>query len=275
MTSIIVVTHNRISHIKDCLDSILSQKNVEKEIIVIDNASGDKTCDMIKKTYGDAVKLIRLDTDKNLVYCKRLGFKNSCGDIVAFTDDDCIVDDNWLANINKNLESPDCDIIAGPVRALKNIKYPWWWRRSLNWTIGIAEIGCPDFMPLGCNVSFKRHVLDDIMSEEKSLKEAQDIVYTEDTIRIKKAIDRGYKIKLGDSIVVYHNIDPKKLSFKYLIHRSWLEGRHWAKNEKKIKVLLTRVLTILINPLRSLITLNIHYLLRWVVSLSYIKNFFI
>jgi len=274
MISIIVITHNRVNYIKDCLDSLLNQRNTEKEIIVVDNASGDKTCEMIKNSYGDSVKLIRLNTGKNLAYCKRLGFKNSYGDIVAFTDDDCIVSDGWLSNIKNGLNNNGYDIIAGPVRMFKKMKFPWWWQDSLNWTIGIADIDDPRFVPLGCNVAFKRHIIDDIMSDKMNQANKPPSIYAEDTLRMKKAAAKGYKLRLEKSLVVYHNIDTRKISFKYLIYRSWLEGRHWAQNEKSIKILLMRVMAVLINPFRFIISLRLHHLLRSIVSMSYIVNFF-
>ena len=275
MISVIVVTHNRIESLKSCIESILSQtaKN-EHEIIVIDNASGDNTFESLKKEYKGSLKLIKNDTKKSLQYCKRIGLEKSSGEIIAFTDDDCIPYEKWLSSILKCFNNFDCDISGGPVKPLNKLNLPWWWQNSMNWTIGIADITFPSFLPLGCNIAFRRNVLKDIELVDYYNSYDPDIVYSEDTLRIKNALKKGYKLTIDNTMVVYHDISPNKLSFKYIIQRSWLEGNHWAKNQKDLNILLIRVIALLINPFRFIVTLNIHYLLRTVVSLAYIITFF-
>jgi len=273
MISIIIVTYDRIQSVKKCIEGILKQNNNKCEIIVIDNGSNDETYEILEKEYKNVIKLIRNNVRKNLKYCKKVGIENSVSEIIAFIDDDCVPSENWLDCIRSSFSNFDCDILAGPVKSLNNIKLPYWWQDSLNWTIGIADLDNHYFMPLGCNVAFKIKVLKEIeLQNEDNFKKA-DLVYTEDTLRIKTAIKKGYKIRLDNSMVVKHEIDPKKLSFKYIIYRGWLEGNHWAQNERNLKILVIRILALLINPLRFIITLNFNYFLRIIVSLSYIVTF--
>jgi len=269
MISIIIVTHNRINLVQECIESIIPQAQNKHEIIVIDNCSSDNTSNILKNRYGDRLKIIKTGFKKSLGSCKNIGAREALGEIIAFTDDDCIPSDNWLDRILACFESYGCDIAAGPVRLLKSLRFPWWWRPSLSWTMGIAEINSKNFLPLGSNVAFKKDTLIDI---ESSLDSGtfKEIVYTEDNFRIMTAVKKGYKIKLDESMIVYHNVDQKRISFNYLIRRSWLEGKHWAKNKKSIKILACRIAAFLFNPLRFIISFDLNYLLRAIVSISYV-----
>ena len=48
------------------------------------------------------------------------------------------------------------------------------------------------------------------------------------------------KLKLNNDMIAYHDIIPEKISLKYLIRRSWLEGNHWSLSERSVKILLVR-----------------------------------
>ena len=99
MVSVIVVTYNRELFIKECLNSILSQDfEGELEAIVIDNCSSDSTAEVLKNTPDPRVKFIVNKTRVGLSGCKNLGLRLSHGNIIAFTDDDCLVSKNWLKN---------------------------------------------------------------------------------------------------------------------------------------------------------------------------------
>ena len=58
LTSIIIPVFNEEKTIKPILDKVLEQKKYNKEIIVIDDCSSDKTKFLIENEYADKVKLI-------------------------------------------------------------------------------------------------------------------------------------------------------------------------------------------------------------------------
>jgi len=265
MISIIIVTRNRIGLLLQCMDSLIGQIGNKHEIIIVDNHSSDNTCDMIKNKYGGKVRLISADFEKSLGSCKNMGINEARGGIIAFTDDDCVPSGNWLERILVNFENRDCDLTAGPVRLLNELRFPWWWRQSLNWTIGIAEIKEKKFLPLGSNVAFKKDALLSLISGSGSIA----YTYTEDSLKITEALKKGYKIKLDEEMIVYHNAGKERLALSRLIKRGWLEGKHWAKNRAKIKILACRLIAIIVNPFRFILTLDINHILRMVVSISY------
>jgi glycosyltransferase involved in cell wall biosynthesis len=102
LSSVIIITKNRCRSLKRALDSISLGKVLPGEIIVIDNASDDKTGEVVSNFNLNNPDLkIRYVVEKQVgfSYARNSGLQKSRGDILAFTDDDCIVDKNWLKNI--------------------------------------------------------------------------------------------------------------------------------------------------------------------------------
>src|SRR5512136_1752986 len=130
MVSIIVVSYNRATLLKECFSSILSQ-NCEGgfEVIVVNNGSCDSTEELLNTTREPRIKFITNKSRLDLASCKRLGIKESSGKIIAFTDDDCTVAKDWLRAIEDS--SLNYDIIGGPVLPKPGTKFPLWWNDAL------------------------------------------------------------------------------------------------------------------------------------------------
>ena len=90
MVSVILLTYNRQDLMPRALDSILNQTYKNMEIIVINDASSDKTADILKK-YENKDKRIRVitnETNKGILYNRNLGLKIAKGKYLAWQDDD-------------------------------------------------------------------------------------------------------------------------------------------------------------------------------------------
>lgn len=94
--SVIVPAYNEENNISGCLQSLKNQKfRYPFEIIVVNGPSKDKTAEICKK---NGVKVIDLDKRGiNLAWQK--GAEEASADILAFTEADCTVTDNWLERI--------------------------------------------------------------------------------------------------------------------------------------------------------------------------------
>lgn len=55
----VVVTHDRASLLRECLDAVLGQTRPPERVLVLDNASTDETPDVLA-AYGEAVSVVRL-----------------------------------------------------------------------------------------------------------------------------------------------------------------------------------------------------------------------
>lgn len=113
MISILIATKNRDKDLANCLNSILKNKRVDFEILVLDQSSNQLSkllCDGINN------KKIRYYHLQNMGKSVSLntGIQKAKGNILAFTDDDCIVSHNWLNTIDKTFsENKDASAIFG------------------------------------------------------------------------------------------------------------------------------------------------------------------
>lgn len=274
MVSVIVVTYNRELFIKECLGSILSQDfEGELEAIVIDNCSSDSTAGVLKNMPDLRVKFIVNKTRAGLSACKNLGLRLSHGNIIAFTDDDCLVSKNWIKNITDSLKR--YDFAGGAVLPIPGTKFPWWWNNSLNWLVGVNLEPNKKFLPLGSNVAFKKKVLDKLEENRQSelTGSKQYLPYREDNDRIQKTLAIGFSMGINKSMVVYHRIPKTRLKIAYLLKRSYAEGYVWIMHEKRLKNLIFSFCALPINFIRLLISWNINYFFRFIVNLSYISNY--
>ena len=99
--STIIITWNSQEFIKECLDSIFSQKGVSFEVLVVDNNSSDKTCKIIKKDFPQ-VNLIC--NQKNLGYAKanNQALRLTNGEFILFLNPDTKL---YSDTLNKMLDS--------------------------------------------------------------------------------------------------------------------------------------------------------------------------
>ncbi len=99
--SVIVPTHDRPERIQACLRSLLALHYPQYEIIVVDNApSTNATADFIQQTYRDVPRVRYLREDRpGVSWARNCGMMAARGEILAFIDDDVVVDCYWLVEL--------------------------------------------------------------------------------------------------------------------------------------------------------------------------------
>lgn len=91
--SIIIATYNASKTLKRCLDSIISQKNSEVELIIIDGDSTDETLSVIN-SYSSDIDYVLSEKDNGLYDAWNKGVKAAKGDWIMFLG----ADDRLLSN---------------------------------------------------------------------------------------------------------------------------------------------------------------------------------
>jgi GT2 family glycosyltransferase len=135
-----------------------------------------------------------------------MGIKRGSGEIVAFTDSDCIVPPNWVSKIVENFKDPQVSCVGGSAKALDNdfiSQYadnslvrlmPFFKKRE---TLDKIK---PFFRhPAGCNMAYRRKVSQEIGYFDENIQYGFDEVEFAD--RICKA---GYKMVLDPQVSVWH-----------------------------------------------------------------------
>ena len=102
--SIIVTNYNYGSYLQRCLRSVLNQKNVNHEVIVVDDCSTDNSLEMVKIFEPD-VKVISTPQNAGVAVAANLGIKNARGQFIIRVDADDYVSSDMCYFMKTYLES--------------------------------------------------------------------------------------------------------------------------------------------------------------------------
>ncbi len=110
--SVIIPAYNAQKELPALLDSLANQRCKDLEVIVVDDCSQDKTC-QIAASY-ECIS-VRLDRNRGPATCRNIGAKRATGDVLAFTDSDCTVEGNWSKRIQEHFLKNDIDAVMGRI----------------------------------------------------------------------------------------------------------------------------------------------------------------
>jgi len=210
--SIVIPVRNGEATIGALLESLqkVDYDQNKVEVIVVDGNSTDKTREIVTKY---PFKLF-IEDGEGLNAARNTGIKNSGGEVIAFTDADCIVPSNWIRKMVENFRDPQVWCIGGNIKGCEddflsryadNTVMPV--MRSFKRRQVLSMIKLFFNYPAGCNMAFRRKALEEVGYFDEGLRYgADDLELVE---RVGKA---GRKIVLDPSVLVLHK------------HRSTLKG---------------------------------------------------
>jgi GT2 family glycosyltransferase len=107
--SVVIATRDRPARLAACLDSLLSQDYRCFDVVVVDNApSSQETAELIASRYASTGQVrYLLEEIPGLGRAHNTGLATVTAPIVAFTDDDVIVDQHWLTALASNFATND------------------------------------------------------------------------------------------------------------------------------------------------------------------------
>ncbi|MFC7337397.1 glycosyltransferase [Haloferula chungangensis] len=97
--SVIICTFNGHDRIRSCLRATLALQGVDFEVVVVDDGSNDGTSELVAREFPE-VRLIQIE-QSGLSAARNAGAEAASREILAFTDDDCEPDPQWLSEIAK------------------------------------------------------------------------------------------------------------------------------------------------------------------------------
>jgi len=238
LVSIIIPTYNRKAKLKRCLDSLLRINYHPFEIIIVDNASTDKTNGMIEKLFPQT-KLIKRKTNGGAVIARNEGIKRAAGDLLCFADSDNVFDPNFLKKLVELIkENSQAGLVAPKMYYLKEPNRIWFAGNKVNLLtsrtkyIGLNEIDRGQYNRVkeidhAPNVWLvKREVIKKIgMMDPRYVMSYGE---TDWSMRIK--LD-GYKVLFCPEALVYHDIGiPADVSHNVMVRSTAYRIYYFARN---------------------------------------------
>jgi cellulose synthase/poly-beta-1,6-N-acetylglucosamine synthase-like glycosyltransferase len=172
--SVVVCSYNGAKTLDRCLTSLKEINYPSYEVILVDDGSTDNTQEIAAS--HNWVKNVRQE-NKGLSFARNVGAHASCGDVIVYTDSDCMADPDWLYYLMGTLLSGDYAGVGGP-----NISPP-----AENWVQACvsAAPGGPNHVLLtdvvaehipGCNMAFHRWAFDQVGGFDPEYRKAGDDV---------------------------------------------------------------------------------------------------
>ena len=115
LITVAVCTRDRASDLARCLDSLHRLDYPALDILVVDNApASDATERLVRTTFAN-VRYVR-EPRPGLDWARNRAIVEARGEIVAYTDDDVVVDSGWLKALARVfVESPEVMVVTGLV----------------------------------------------------------------------------------------------------------------------------------------------------------------
>ncbi len=251
--SIVIPTYNSKKTISKCLDPIIKIKDIDIEIIVVDDLSDDKTLSIAKKY---PINIIELEENKGPANARYIGEKKAKNDIIVFIDSDIVIVENTIRRIITGFEdNSDISAIVGlfSKKHPNNDFYSNYKNLYMNYI----------FNKCSTEIDF---LFGSIFAIKKGLLEMPDISkrFGEDTESGLRLNKRGHKIILDKDLEVIHlkqydlqSILRNDYIISYHFTRIFLGKKGWREFGKKKRFSHARMSQILSIPLAYLIIISL------------------
>lgn len=241
--SFIVPCFNEERNIGRLIESIETKvKNINYELIIVDNGSTDKSIDIIKKSKARLI----IDKTKNIGGLRNIGVDSANGEYLVFLDADTSVTSTWNNEIIHVLEE------------MKNSKIITGSRCSISLTPGFIERYW--FEPMvnesvsnyinSAHLVVKKDDFLDIGGFSKSLITAEDYEFCE------RARGNGYKIINNPKLVVIHEGYPKTI-IDFIRREKW----HGSQDVSSMKAFIHSKVAIIATLYLSCLLASLFFLI--------------
>jgi len=118
--SIICAVYNSDAYLHQLIDSIINQSYLNFECLFINDASTDKSVDIIQSIDDKRFTLIHNKTNLGAQQSRKIGFQSALGAYVVFIDSDDFLNHHYLKKLVHQLETDQSDIVMCNYEVINN-----------------------------------------------------------------------------------------------------------------------------------------------------------
>ncbi len=285
--SVILCTYNRCRSLSKTLESVFASKlpgSLGWEVLVVDNNSTDQTREVVedfcRRQPGRFRYLFEAQPGKS--FALNTGIREAKGDILAFVDDDVIVEPTWLHCLTAPLEDGEWVGTGGRILLESGFSPPAWLGLKEPYNLGGAlahfDLGDKPFgldgAPAGANMAFRKEVFQNFGGFRTDLGPCPGSqIRGEDTELGRRLLAAGARLRYEPSAVVYHPVPENRVRKDYFL-AWWFDNgraliREWGQGPSVLGIPRPYL-----NILRLVSTTLVGRIWRWVSALNPQRRFF-
>jgi GT2 family glycosyltransferase len=234
--SVVVCTRDRPDDLERCLASLEQLEQRPLEVVVVDNCPSDErtreVCDRHTVRYV-------LEPFPGQTRARNRGIVEARGELVAFTDDDCVVDPRWLNGLAVELEDPLVMGITGfvaPVeleteaQAMFEAHGGFFWgyqRRVVDGTqVDPATTACT--LGAGANSIFVRRLFEEVGLFAEDLGPGTPARAADDFDMYWRILAAGYRIVFDPARLIWHRHRREQSALRRILYEYGLSSSAYA-----------------------------------------------
>ena len=248
--SVIVCTRDRPQQLRECLTRIGSLVHPTAgtvEILVVNNGPRHRVPELVAEVAaGSSLPFHYLEEPASgLARGRNRGLAAARGEVIAFTDDDCLPADDWLAALETAFCRRDVDLLGGRVELHDPSDRPVTIKTKTR-REALQSAGDLDGFLHGCNLAFRRSVVERIGGFDPRLGAGSFVPGAEDTDLIYRGFLAGFGVSYEPSVVVAHAHGRKteaaedRLRRRYRISIGALQTKYALRGDRDMRAWLAR-----------------------------------
>jgi glycosyltransferase involved in cell wall biosynthesis/peptidoglycan/xylan/chitin deacetylase (PgdA/CDA1 family) len=206
--AVVIPTMGRVAELERCLLGLRDGRRPPDEVVVVDQSDGGSIEAAVRDLDSGWTSLQRIATPpRGVSIARNLGWRSTTGSIVAFTDDDCVPDQGWLAAVELALgDDATLDATTGRVLGLgldapgmhavssrTDQRDRTYAGRTLPWRVGT-----------GGNLAVRREALERVQGFDPRLGPGSPGEAAEDLDLVYRLLAAGSRIRYEPKALVYH-----------------------------------------------------------------------
>lgn len=229
MLTVAIPTHNRAPVLRQTLErltQITIPDGFEWELIVVQNNCTDGTAAMLDELAPRLPLRALFESRPGVNFARNAAVDAARGECIIFTDDDTLVDLEWLpAYASAFLAFPDVDIFGGPIVPRFVSPPPPWLRDSMPLVAsaygrlearGRGVALSPTFFPFGANMAFRTPLLRESHFDPTLGPKGKSRINGSETELILRLLAHGHAGRWVEEARVEHCIQEKQMTTDFL-----------------------------------------------------------
>jgi glycosyltransferase involved in cell wall biosynthesis len=236
--SVCVAAFNGEAYIRQQLQSILDQLSGRDEVIVVDDASTDRTCDVVQSLNAPRIRLKKHDLNAGVLRTFEEAIRMAQGDILFLADQDDLWAPEKVSSVLHTFESnPDADIVVSDATLIDDngaILGPSYYAVRGTFRSGVLSniFRCKY---LGCTMAFRSSIRNRILPFPANADVLHDI-----WIGTANSLAGGKTVYIDRPLVLYRRHDNNstgntRLSFSRQLRMRWDLCRSLARSWSRLR----------------------------------------